>query len=591
MKVGVAMAGQPLDSSFLTIVGHSLSSVAGAIVAWLAGGSAQMTAALTAGLALAAGMCTFIFSVLYHRTFGVLSSGGARKGSAARAAYDALRESLAGTNIATRIYNSLLSAFLNGVERFLGDVGMANRSLFPRAFGLATPAPLWTVPAFDRCLWLALIYPFATIVLIWMISGHAGPAETALGLKASHSAWERAVAIPLGAVTAFAVWLSHRAKNKTNILAWIALILAIATIFASVGSNIIVVYGVCAIAIAIATTGSLSFRYAGALAVAFTVFFAAIFVVVVSGAFSIASAAASPYYGSSPAIVIIALSFIVIAVAVTIASAFAFAFVIIYPIGWAVSVLAEANDRQGIFLSALTAGMIACCIASPALFASKGSSDSSGPLLLFLGLLTLINAPFDWASLGLTRALLHRGLERGGWWPYFFALIDAVLATIIITLLALAMVLSVQAFDTVRVHNGGQRVLPLQPIFDGIANHPAEPEYWWLYVLLLSSMIPSFVNLMFGGVAFLRGIPGVRWLLLRFLPKGQAVAPFDRAWISLVLTVQTFLGAFLGLAAQVLLAVGIVGYAMPWLGFHILEAARSVANLDLPERVWTLVFG
>jgi hypothetical protein len=38
----------------------------------------------------------------------------------------------------------------------------------------------------------------------------------------------------------------------------------------------------------------------------------------------------------------------------------------------------------------------------------------SGPLLLFLGLLTLLNAPFDWASLGLTRALLRRGLELKG---------------------------------------------------------------------------------------------------------------------------------------------------------------------------------
>ncbi len=40
--------------------------------------------------------------------------------------------------------------------------------------------------------------------------------------------------------------------------------------------------------------------------------------------------------------------------------------------------------------------------------------DVAGPLLLFLDLLTLLNAPFDWASLGLTRALLRRGLELGG---------------------------------------------------------------------------------------------------------------------------------------------------------------------------------
>jgi hypothetical protein len=35
---------------------------------------------------------------------------------------------------------------------------MADRTLFPHAFGLKKAAPLWTAPAFDRCLLLALIY-------------------------------------------------------------------------------------------------------------------------------------------------------------------------------------------------------------------------------------------------------------------------------------------------------------------------------------------------------------------------------------------------------------------------------------------------
>jgi hypothetical protein len=49
------------------------------------------------------------------------------------------------------------------------------RSLFPHAFGLRTPAPLRTAPAFDRCLLLALLYPILTIFLIWAVSGHVGP--------------------------------------------------------------------------------------------------------------------------------------------------------------------------------------------------------------------------------------------------------------------------------------------------------------------------------------------------------------------------------------------------------------------------------
>jgi hypothetical protein len=130
-------------------------------------------------------------------------------------------------------------------------------------------------------------------------------------------------------------------------------------------------------------------------------------------------------------------------------------------------------------------------------------------LLLFLGLLTLINAPFDWASLGLTRALLRRGLELGGWWPYLLAVVDAILATGIITLLAITMVLGVQAFDHLAEHGGGAAILPLDQLFDGLATHPAAPECWWLYALLVSSMLPSLINLMIGGTSFLRGIPGL----------------------------------------------------------------------------------
>jgi len=69
--------------------------------------------------------------------------------------------------------------------------------------------------------------------------------------------------------------------------------------------------------------------------------------------------------------------------------------------------------------------MILACFAAAPLTSLPEGGGVSGPLLLFLGLLTLLNAPFDWASRGLTRALLRRGLERGGWWPYLLALVDA----------------------------------------------------------------------------------------------------------------------------------------------------------------------
>jgi hypothetical protein len=154
-------------------------------------------------------------------------------------------------------------------------------------------------------------------------------------------------------------------------------------------------------------------------------------------------------------------------------------------------------------------------------------------------------------------------------------------------------VVGVQAFDHLAANGGGEdaRILPLPKLFGGIASHPNAPEYWWLYALLLSSMIPSFINLMIGGASFLRGVPGLPSLLLRFMPAGKAVPPFDRQWIALVLTSQVFLGALLGIAAQAFLAVGVIFYIMPWIGLGLLDTARDVADFDLPGRVLRLFWG
>jgi hypothetical protein len=211
-----------------------------------------------------------------------------------------------------------------------------------------------------------------------------------------------------------------------------------------------------------------------------------------------------------------------------------------------------------------------------------------GPLPLFLGLLTLLNAPFDWFSLGLTRALLRRGLELGGWWPYALALVDAAFAAVIIAALALIMVVGVQAFDALALHSGGAAVLPLEPLFKGIAEHPSAPEYWWIYALLLSTMIPSLVNLVIGGASLLRGLPGLPSLLLRFIPERGGVLKWDRYWIAAVLTTQVAAGAAFGIAAQAFLVVVIIGYVMPFFGLELLDMARDITAFNLPARVGQL---
>jgi hypothetical protein len=58
-----------------------------------------------------------------------------------------------------------------------------------------------------------------------------------------------------------------------------------------------------------------------------------------------------------------------------------------------------------------------------------------------------------------------------------------------------------------------------------------------------------------------------------------------------VLTCQVFLGAFLGIAAQFVLAIGVIFYVLPWMGLELLDTARVVAEFDLPMRVLGLWWG
>jgi hypothetical protein len=91
-----------------------------------------------------------------------------------------------------------------------------------------------------------------------------------------------------------------------------------------------------------------------------------------------------------------------------------------------------------------------------------------------------------------------------------------------------------------------------------------------------------------GGASLVRGVPGLPSLLLRFMPERGGVLKWDRAWIAGVLTAQVAMGAALGIAAQALLVVVIIGYVMPFFGLELLDMARDVATFNLPARVGQL---
>jgi hypothetical protein len=163
--VGESMTDQLCGIEIAKAFDHPLTTFAVCVAKRMPEGPA--TILLLVVLVFCAAAVPFVFR--YYA--GLVGQGAALEGSPERQDYDKLRASLAGGNLAARLYVKWLTTFLDWIERFFGDAGMADRTLLPRAFGLKKAAPLWTAPALDRCLLLALVYPIATIFVIWAISG------------------------------------------------------------------------------------------------------------------------------------------------------------------------------------------------------------------------------------------------------------------------------------------------------------------------------------------------------------------------------------------------------------------------------------
>jgi hypothetical protein len=183
-----------------------MSAAVSGLLTYLMGGSA-MAALAKVVLAVAA----LVIGLLYWRYLGIL--GADRRRPVERQAYDARRNTLARGNMATRLHAERLTRFLDQIDRFFGDAGMADRTLFPHAFGLRKPTPLWTAPAFNRCLVLAFVYPIGSIFLIWAVSGHVGRAEAALGLPPVLVGWQRATAARHCSLCALPIWCEPGCSN------------------------------------------------------------------------------------------------------------------------------------------------------------------------------------------------------------------------------------------------------------------------------------------------------------------------------------------------------------------------------------------
>lgn len=526
---------------------------------------------------LCLGLFTFLTGgyLAFRHYHHILTAGGGHEGSARRQSYEHLRASMSEGGSPAHIYAQWLERALRIVEQCFGDKTPETPTLIQRVIGLHKSAALWTAPALDWCILFAFIYPQALLVLGWVITGKAGPAETVLGLGTENDPLTRYVT--LGAI-------------------------AIATISYAKGCEILAPHGPCrgvswsvrlvrfAVCFVLVLAGSLTIDRLishGIGAVGGSVILASSIVGAVAG--DVLVAVGSGFVGAALGIVVL-LQFGSFSGEIAAAMGCGL-------IGFLYSALADrgslwARLRQRLrhtmaFWWVFLIGAIGVDLEFAKLLPGSHAWPAMGPLLLFYGLLPALNAPFLWLSVGTTRALLWLGLERKGWWPYFYALLDAAVAVLVVVMLVGVIVVGVQTLDLVAMRAGAPPVLPVAPlldaVIDGFKTKSFRAEYWWIYTLMLSGMVPSLLNLIVGGFSLVRGIPVLSRYLHTYLPEGHAVAVEERNWISLVLAIQVVTGMFLGFFAQfVLLPWWILGHLLPGLGLGVFKFAQTIEALNLP---------
>ena len=126
-------------------------------------------------------------------------------------------------------------------------------------------------------------------------------------------------------------------------------------------------------------------------------------------------------------------------------------------------------------------------------------------LFLFLIILPLSNAIFDFTSLGATRLLLGRALETDGEKGDMlkivdviaFAIADVVIAAVLLFGLACLIVVLTHAVNVAYAANpasGGAPLIAIDEKLDALRD-PSETG-WWVYVMHFSTFIPSLIHLM-----------------------------------------------------------------------------------------------
>jgi hypothetical protein len=137
---------------------------------------------------------------------------------------------------------------------------------------------------------------------------------------------------------------------------------------------------------------------------------------------------------------------------------------------------------------AFTLVMSGIVLAAFALIDWTQASADVAVFVLFLALLPLLNAVFDYASYALTFWLLRAGFWRPRY-ALLAGLVDLAAACLLLLVSAAAIVLAIALAN----HVAGHIIYDIPALLDGLRQRPG--DYWWLFAMLFSTLVPTLLHL------------------------------------------------------------------------------------------------
>lgn len=459
--------------------------------------------------------------------------------------YVVWRQKLSQGGTIEKLYSAMLARGLDAADRFFGDP-------IDSKIGRV---PFWGGHALDRCYFIAAIYPAATLFLIWHLTGSTGALETVFGLPPETERWQRILSgISL---VLFAVAINRLVNSIVHFRSVVKVILRLFVTIASVA--LVFSFSFASPVLVMALIGVLFFAFGNLFLSGYFALMCGLSLASLWPTYNIVGGEDSTLLLILSAVITMMMSFIIVV---------------------GLNILYNTLERRLSLLFGILFGLLISIIAVALIYISSNvndivSNENYFILYYFLCAIPLINALFDWVSIGMTRFFLRIGQKLGGLWPIGLSLADLVTATLFLAALTMSLVAIISALNWA----SGSAVIDIGELLSRYRSNPGDPRLIWVYVLVVTTYLPSIANLVLGGLAIVRGVPGIHsFLIHNVLPEDPiGLTLRRRVAASAILTAQFGL-ALVGAIAVAILFIGIVFYGLNLIGDGLYE---MISNLHL----------